>query len=289
MKKIFVVLVIFMICGIAQADVNDVNVLTLEQCRARILELERIVRSQQDRIEKLIARLKNQTGRGQDINTPKVSDAKKPHIIPPFDPNNGIVYNGTKRNLQWFNYFYKENQNKIAFVDGKYIYIADKLENRQGEVQDVLDNGEAIIRETEYVTSQRHNTGVFYGDGADLHDAIQRNIDNAYNNPPKLTKTDRYFHIKGYKKPLIDKQPFNCAIIRNGIFEYTTTTGANKTVESFIVYEPITKEQFADAINSGFILIKQTKNNGKPAETPIRGPRPKQVENNGKITETPIQ
>jgi hypothetical protein len=34
-----------------------------------------------------------------------------------------IIYRGKKRNKQWFNYMYKEFQNKIVFVGGKYIYI----------------------------------------------------------------------------------------------------------------------------------------------------------------------
>jgi hypothetical protein len=281
MKKMFVVLVVFMACSIVQADVNDVNTLTLEQCRARILELERIVRSQQDRIEKLIARLKNQTGRSQDVNAPKVSDAKKSHIIPPFDPNNGIVYNGKKRDMQWFNYFYKENQNEIAFVDDKYTYITGGLKRRQGEVLQVLDNGEAIICQKGRKGFKSSMIGSSGGrDGGDLWERIQTGAASTPSTP------DIFYHIKGYKGSLVDGQSFSCNAISNGTFEYIDTTGAQRTIKSFIVCEPLTKEQFADALNSGFILMKQTKNDNKPAESPTGRPLPK---TNGENVETPIQ
>jgi hypothetical protein len=77
----------------------------------------------------------------------------------------------------------------------------------------------------------------------------------------------------GYDHPLIDGESLNIdKLICIGTYEYTTTTGAKKTVQSFKVWEPkpLTKEQFAEVLRSKFVLINYVERNGKTVEVPIR-------------------
>lgn len=62
---------------------------------------------------------------------------KQKRIIPSFDPNNGIVYNGKKRSKRWFYQIYKGFYDKIAVVDGEYEYVEGKLiidKNKQTKI-----------------------------------------------------------------------------------------------------------------------------------------------------------
>ena len=42
-------------------------------------------------------------------------------------------------------------------------------------------------------------------------------------------------------------------------FKYTSANGGHKTVPSLKVYNPLTKEQFAEALRSGFELVEYKK------------------------------
>jgi hypothetical protein len=70
---------------------------------------------------------------------------------------------------------------------------------------------------------------------------------------------DFIFHVTGYDGPsLSDDQifPYTGKLICVGTYKYTATDYAQKTVQSFKVWQskPLTKEQFADAIKSGIRL-----------------------------------
>lgn len=187
----------------------------------------------------------------------------KPDVGTYYDPNGGIIYRDKKRDMRWLNYMYKEFQNKIAFVDGKYIYLADaSVERQQGKVLQVLNDGEAIIYQEGY-TALRQRPGT-----PESPEGMYRRIQSALIAGPD--RPEIYFHIKGYKGTLIDGQQFsNVTLISCGTYKYTSTDGANRIIQSFAVYEPLTRERFADALNSGFILTKQIKVGDKTVEQSI--------------------
>jgi hypothetical protein len=169
---------------------------------------------------------------------------------------------------------YKEFQDKITFINGKYVYIAGTqdylsardqkvlpdgilLKYQTGKVLQVLENGEAIIHEEGYVAPRQH-----YGNDAEgVYDRIQSSLNS---------RPDLFFHIKGYKGTLVDGQSFNdIPLISSGTYKYINTSGAQKTIQSFTVYEFLTKEQFVDALNGGLVLMKRDKVGDKTIETPI--------------------
>jgi hypothetical protein len=83
------------------------------------------------------------------------------------------------------------------------------------------------------------------------------------------------FHVTGYDGPsLSDDQifPYTGKLVCVGTYKYTTVLEAQKAVQSFKVWqpEPLTREQFAKAISSGFELVYYDESGGKTIETPIR-------------------
>lgn len=69
-------------------------------------------------------------------------------------------------------------------------------------------------------------------------------------------------HIHGLENDFIDGQDFlsyRTLYIYTGTFVYTSTLGTRRTVPSLAIYKPLTKEQFANCLNSGFKLYQITK------------------------------
>jgi regulator of replication initiation timing len=288
MKKsilVFVIIVSFSFISNAAIDANDAN-----DYQGKIKQLERTIESLQKRLDKLTAAYNEIKKENEQLKAllPKEKITINTKSTANFDPNNGIVYNGKKRDVRWFNYMFKEFQNKILFVDGKYIYIdenktvyGEKKVKRgqglggQGGIIEVNEDSNFLFRPVpEGTLIKLRNMGTVLqvlGRGEAL---ISRNGD--------------IYHIKGYKDSLVDRQDIYSSLlplssildyegyfylikpVGTGTFEYVDTRGAKRTIQSFIVCEPLTKDQFADALNSGFILKRQSKTGGKITETEIR-------------------
>jgi hypothetical protein len=79
----------------------------------------------------------------------------------------------------------------------------------------------------------------------------------------------------GYNGPsLSDDQifPYTGKLVCVGTYKYTGGLGTQNTIQSFKVWQPdpLTKEQFAEAISSGFELVDYVERGGKTIEKPIR-------------------
>jgi len=163
-----------------------------------------------------------------------------------------IVYRGEKRTQKWFDRMYEKCHDKIAFVDCKYVDIGEGILNLRG-----IWTGSP--------TSEKCRMGVapypskvlsVLGNGEVLIHYEHENI----------------LHIRGVEHNFVDDEPWpeDTPLIRTGTFNYTAANGQHKTVWRFTVYKPLTKEQFADAITSGFKLISYKKMGEKIVERPIR-------------------
>jgi hypothetical protein len=164
-----------------------------------------------------------------------------------------IVYRGQERTKEWFEKMYEQFSDKIVWAGDEFVYLrtfkpkqlsADFVEVGtivrligQGKVVSVIGDGEALIMEP----------------------------------------WDQFtLHISDYNHPLIDGQSFYPGnptyLICVGTYKYTTVLKAQKTVQSFKVWqpEPLTREQFAEAISSGFELVDHIERGGKTIERPIR-------------------
>jgi hypothetical protein len=166
-----------------------------------------------------------------------------------------IIYRGQERTKEWFEKMYERFSDKIALAGDKFVDLRTFKPNEvsanfvevgtilytdgQNMVISVIGNGEAMI---EYLWS--------------------------YSSPGVL------YHLCGYDRPLIDGQRLNIKnkLICVGTYKYTTVLKAQKTVQSFKIWQPkpLTRAQFAEAISSGFELVNYVERGGKTIETPIR-------------------
>jgi seryl-tRNA synthetase len=164
-----------------------------------------------------------------------------------------IVYRGHERTKEWFERMYERFSDKIALAGDEFVYLRTFKPNQlsadfvevgtmvrlmdQGKVVSVIGDREALIMEP---------GGRFM------------------------------LHISDYNYPLIDGQSFYPGsptyLICVGTYKYTAVLNAQKTVQSFKVWqpEPLTREQFAEAISSGIELVEFVEKEGKTIRRPIR-------------------
>ncbi len=184
----------------------------------------------------------------------------------PLGFGNSIVYRGKKRTQKWFDRMYERFSDKIICIDGKYINkeIKKKVIYLRGEVG--YPKGTVVA-----IPDRSWNVLQALGNGEAL--IIQKGV-GLRSSHFSYRESDALFHLSGYQGQLTDDESLSLEgyLISNGIYEYTTALGAKKTVQSFVFYQhqPLTREQFADAIKSGFKLISYEKRGEKIVERPIR-------------------
>jgi len=165
------------------------------------------------------------------------------------DPNEYFSYRGQRRTREWFDRMYERFSDKIVLVCGKFVELRtskpehisnnfveagtivnppDNMEYSM-EVASVIGNGEALIRCRLYQFVPSSSSAYFREIGGFV------------------------YHICGYGHPLIDGQKLERMknLICIGTYKLADTT-----VQSFTVWQgqpkPLTKEQFAEVISSGF-------------------------------------
>jgi TolA-binding protein len=278
MKKICVILTIFLICTIGKTatDSNNTTVPdfnntavpdtnTTADCQEKIRQLERTIESLQKRLDKIVIAYNELKKENEQLKTlsPKEKTATNIKSTANFDPNNGIVYHGKKRDLRWFYYMYNRFRDKIACAGGKYYDIQERLPNQKTISKDsfvmgtvvttpphckvyrVLGNGEMLIIRPGSEGSESSTTvyqpALSYGQRSASSETYTNSI-------PSITEL--VFHVKGITDNRTEDKPFSMSnLIAAGSYTYE-----NRKIQSFIVYKPLTKEQFAEAINSGFEL-----------------------------------
>jgi len=167
---------------------------------------------------------------------------------------------GKRWSKAWFNRMYPRFCDNIVFVNGKYVMkkalkigTLSETPAEKGEiiyapggctVLQVLGHNEALIRRMGYTERWRPTQFKEY--------------DPKYIIPGGLPGDDRpaiTFHLTGYENRLIDGQrpSFKGYFVCAGTYQYTDTLGAKSSVQSFkpLNTKPLTKEQFAEAVNSG--------------------------------------
>jgi hypothetical protein len=281
-KKCFVMLAVAVclaatLWGQESKDPND-NVKLLQE---KIERLEKTIEFQQKKYEELKAdyddikkQLDEQIQDNERLKAlVKNTDIVTESVIGKFDPNNGIIYLGKQRDKLWFYRMYRLFCDKLAYVDGKYIYLPFVHDRPAGPVEDITQElkpeGTVINSPSETYPYDCTVIQVLSPDEA----IIRRDRPVGFSVPaPEIL-----FHLKGYIGKLVDNQPFSYKghLVSAGVYEYIDTSGAKSTIQSFRVdkNEPLTKltkEQFADAIKSGIKLITRREVNGKIIETPIQ-------------------
>jgi len=183
-------------------------------------------------------------------------------------------YKGRQVTASWINQQYAYFKDKITCVDGKFYDIGKKLaqfeclyryRNRSlwrfpSEVRSY--EAFVVMREPPAVGEVRISPSeatVLQLVGKDEAIIVKHDRDPEY---------DVLFHVRGvnpakqidgtpFSSKQIDAPPFwDRLLVYAGTYQYTNVMGAKHTVQSFLVYQPITREQFVTALAGGFELVR---------------------------------
>jgi hypothetical protein len=171
-------------------------------------------------------------------------------------------YHGHPRTAAWFDAMYAQFNDKIAYVNGKYLDIeACRMANLAVEeepptagkefripevgskVFQVLGKNEVLIHQPGALTALGGGQGrtpalTFHVKGMDAAGFI-----DGQRLPEKTVKVGTTSYTRG-----------ELELVYVGNYTYKTATRIN-TVQSFVAYQPLTREQFADALTKGLELV----------------------------------
>ena len=165
---------------------------------------------------------------------------------PASDVSDSVTYLGQDRSSAWFNEMYERFHDKIAEIDGRYYDIGESKLTRVRVVAEgslgshVLIRGgtvRKIISPTQmlvYVPKQGFKSRKWrFGQWADVYETDPEQL--------FLVVMDTSAHRKGYR--------FSGGVV---ITVHSTTPGEAQVKP----YQPLTREQFADALSSGHVLVR---------------------------------
>jgi prefoldin subunit 5 len=186
------------------------------------------------------------------------------------DPNEYFSYRGEKRTREWLDGMYKRFAGKIAFVGGKYVeFRTSKPEQFSNNFVEVG----TIVTPPGYLNTDysMEVASVIGNDEVLIRCRVRRFVPSATSHGYWYEIEGFTYHLRGYGHPVIVGQVLGW---ENLICIGTYKSGLDGLVQSFAVWrgqpEPLTKEQFAEAIGSGFELVNYVEQGGKTIKVPIR-------------------
>ncbi len=240
---------------------------TSDSVRAELEELWITVAKQAKQIQQLQKELAEQKRRSQELESlcqKHGIDPSKP--LESTQPEAGkaetYMYLGKPRTKAWFDRVYRDFADKITFVDGQYLDVGKALVGAS-EVPGVAEIGSAGE------TPDRCKVFQVVAEDAIL---VRRSEFRTGGGPGGFPWIHRelFFHVKGVDtKDLTDGAEFSAKLLSIGTYHYTAVDGAIKTIPSYTIHAPLTKEEFADALANGFRLVKYRKvtTKARPAKT----------------------
>lgn len=268
-STVAIILIVFLfgvLSASATKDENNTKTQDVNVLKTNIEEPEKTIKTQEEQIqrtEKALDELRKQLDAQIKENNRLRELCKKAGIdtTKEIDSNTTligrIIYRGKERDEDWFNRMYERFSDKIALAGDKFVDLRTKpkcMSNDFVEVGSIIDASSGC---GSYLGPTTNEVISIIGDGeAVIH--YQGNF-----------STDLEYHLCGYNHPLIDGQKLLDIqkLICVGTYKHYMDT-----VQSFKVWEPkpLTKEQFADAIRSGFELVNHVEKQGKTVKVPIK-------------------
>jgi hypothetical protein len=291
-STVAIILIAFLFGGlpaVTTAEENNTKTQDVNVLKTNIGELEKTIKTQEEQIQrtgKALDELRKQLDAQIKENDRLRELCKKAGIDTTKEvgsgstPSGRIIYQGKERDEEWFDRMYERFSDKIALAGDKFVDLRTKpkhISNDFVEVGTIVDTGNVFpgVRGPEAGSSYFYRVISVIGVGEAL---INCHTESFIIIGGKSSKgsSDFIFHLCGYDQPLIDGQTLNIKDTENlicvGTYKYTTALGAQKTVQSFKVWqpEPLTREQFAEALRSGFELVNYVERQGKTVKVPIR-------------------
>lgn len=171
------------------------------------------------------------------------------------DPND-IVYRDRKRTRLWFDRMYERFHDKIAYVEGEYFDITNGLR----------ESPDGVFRPKNAVQADKMiwpvGTLVRFPYSNNTVTSVLGKGEILVRNSPTYHRTI-VVHLHGLEGKFTNAQEIpninNMRFLYSGTYSYTHVSGAPKTVPSLVLYQPLTREQFAEAIKNGIELFYYTR------------------------------
>ena len=167
-----------------------------------------------------------------------------------------IIYKGKSRSAAWFEQQYEIFKNKIAFIDGQYVHINRKITRMKNPV--------SILESTPPKIGECRSAYFVLPTGEKLPQLIVFSIINdnealvGHEHDPELYGL---FHFRINTEGMFDGSDIPIVdVIYVGTYSYISTIGSRKTIKSYMIHEPLTKDQFKDALTKGFDLEQTARN-----------------------------
>ena len=157
----------------------------------------------------------------------------------------GCIYRGKPRTAKWVETRYKYFRDKIAFVDGKAYDVGRAICDANARL-----SGKSGLGSLSSMRAEMPSIGSYFRSpyGGKVLSVIS-------DSECIVTAGSLLFHVKKTEKSLVDNARFDAQrLVCVGKYRYVSNGGI-RTVPSYESYSPITKEQFVDAINQGFLLV----------------------------------
>lgn len=202
------------------------------------------------------------------------------------------MYLGKSHPQVWFEQMYKEFADKIVFADGKYLDAGKSALSGWPEI-DPTSPATSVWGKTPYGCKVRQVLSP--------NDVLIERPSEVREWPDPLgvqfyTVPALLFHVKGVDtKGLVDGTEFKARLVYTGTYSYS-----GRTIASYTIYGPLSKEQFADALAKGFKLVRYKKVSHKEPDKKLPGtpnvgppgrfpPRVQKGETTTSIVGTPVQ
>lgn len=264
MRKVLLLTMVLLLMFATVAKPNNSPRLELQTLQTEITKLKLTINS----LRKIIEQLKRDLEEENEEKCRLLGLCRKAGIkvdvrpLPRQDFEGEIIYRGSTRSKLWFDKRYEQFCGNIVCINGEYfekslLGIQNISPNKlwpkgtvvkfpfRCKVLQVLGRGEALVIKKGQTIKRTTFKGKYLG-------TISRG-------------SDTLFHLRGYEKQLIDEQVlyYEGSLISIGTFEYTDTLEAKRIIQSFRIYKPLTKKQFADCLNSGFHLYQIRNRRGR--------------------------
>lgn len=153
-----------------------------------------------------------------------------------------------------------------AWVNDKYREFGDKINFRDGKFEDIGKD----VAIGGMVSSQPPQPGAFRITGSSSIIQVIGEDRAIVSRPDTDSTYGATFMLSGLSGALLDEMRINKRVIYEGSYKYTSVADAEKTIGHYSVYYPLTRDQFCDALNSGFQLVRWefTVENDKPNYKP---------------------
>jgi len=146
---------------------------------------------------------------------------------------------------------YKGREVSAAWIDQQYAYFQNKIACVGDKFYDI---SRALMGPRRYVTF----TPPAIGELRISFPWSSTVLQVVGNDEAIISDDDLTFHVRGIDPAKhIDGAPFkNMCLIYTGTYQYVSVMGAKHTIQDFVIYKPITREQFVAALDGGLELVQ---------------------------------